>query len=78
MKSHLYYVYFASGLMIGLALVGISLARGLLVGVIAGVGWSGVCVVRLVTGHAKEKALPSKSGIARWRDHRRSGSGPSQ
>jgi hypothetical protein len=71
MRSRLYYVYFGSGLLVGLAFGGISLARGLLVGVIAGVGWSAICVGRLVIGPRSHRTLPNQSQISRLLASRR-------
>jgi hypothetical protein len=71
MKSRLYYVYIGSGLLVGLALGGISLARGLLVGVVAGMGWSAICVGRLVIGSRPHRTLPNESQISRLLASRR-------
>lgn len=70
-KSRLYYVYFGSGLLVGLALVGISLTNGLLVGVVAGVGWSAICVGRLVIGPRSCHTVPNESQISRLLASRR-------
>lgn len=63
-KPGLYFVYFGSGMAVGLALVALSLARGIFVGVVAGAGWSAICIARLIIGPRSHSALPNQSRIA--------------
>jgi len=70
MKLSPKYLYLWSGLVIGLALIGISLASGTYPGVFAGGAWSVICVGRLLMARSSIKIQPSESLIS-WFLHRR-------
>jgi hypothetical protein len=63
-------LYLLSGLAVGLALIGLSLAYGRYIGVVAGGGWSIICVGRLLFGRASTKIAANESVIS-WLSHQR-------
>jgi hypothetical protein len=63
-------LYLLSGLAIGLALIGLSLAYGRYIGVFAGGGWSVICVGGLVFGHP-DKKIPANESVIVWLFHQR-------
>ena len=70
MKLNLKYLYLWSGLAVGLALIGVSLAYGEYSGGIAGGAWSAVCVGRLLMARSGIKISASESLIT-WFLHQR-------
>ena len=71
LRPRLRYVYLWSGLAVGLALIGASLAYGEYVGVFAGGAWSVICVGRLLTVKSSTKVSASESWIGWYVRQRR-------